>query len=255
MKLLELDTLKVSIGGRIICHDLSLSLETGQMLGVLGRNGIGKTTLLYTVMGLHPAAGGRVRLQGIDTVDLSRRQLARRMGMLFQENDTSMPATVLETALLGRHPYSQQLLWDSAEDIAMARDVLLQVGLDALEQRQVATLSGGEKQRLAIAMLLAQCPRLYVLDEPSNHLDIDFQLQILDLLKQRIFDQPAAILMASHDINLVSRYCDRVMLMLDADEIIEGPTEAVLTPENLQRAFRCKVAVAELEGYRYFLPT
>jgi len=254
MKLLELDNLSVRIGSQSICRNFNLDLAAGQILGVLGRNGIGKTTLLYALMGIRSAEHGTIKLAGTEVRQMTRRDHARFMGMLFQENDNSMPATVLETVLLGRHPYAENLLWDSAEDMALARETLRLLGLENLEQRQVATLSGGEKQRLAIAMILAQDPQLYLLDEPSNHLDIDFQLKILQLLQSRIVEREAAILMASHDINLISRICDRVMLILGDGEIIEGPTGSVLTKDNLQRAFHCRIAQTELAGHRYFVP-
>ena len=180
MDLLQFSALQITIGEHLVCRNLDLRLGAGERLGMLGRNGVGKTTLLHTIMGFHKQDAGSVLLNGSPQGSRSRRQLARQVGLLFQESENSMPATVLETVLLGRHPYSDNFLMDSAEDLSMARDALEQVGLESLADRQVGTLSGGEKQRLAIALLLLQNPRLLLLDEPSNHLDIDNQIQVFN---------------------------------------------------------------------------
>jgi iron complex transport system ATP-binding protein len=205
-------------------------------------------------MGFHKQDAGSIWLDGNPLGSRSRRQLARLVGLLFQESENNMPATVLETVLLGRHPYAENLFWDSAEDLSMAFDALKQVGLGDLAERQVGTLSGGEKQRLAIALLLLQNPRLLLLDEPSNHLDIDNQIQILNLLAERTSRERGALLMASHDINLVARFCDRVLLLMGEGEVVEGPAQLVLTPENLERAFHCRITMIEHSGRRYFVP-
>ncbi len=254
MNLLELDALRISIGGQLVCNDLDLKLGGGQVLGILGRNGSGKTTLLHTIMGFHNPDSGLIRVSGSTLDSLSRKDLARQVGLLFQESDSSMPATVLETVLLGRHPYSSNPWWDSANDLSLARQTLGLTGLAELAQRQVATLSGGEKQRLAVALLLVQNPRIFLLDEPSNHLDIDYQIRILDLLAQRMEEERAGLVMASHDINLVARFCDRVLLLLEKGEFLEGPTQAVLNSHNLERAFRCQIIKIVANERNYFLP-
>jgi iron complex transport system ATP-binding protein len=254
MTVLELDRLEIRIGDQVICHDLTLQLADGEVLGVLGRNGVGKTTLLHTLMDFRQPANGSVRIQGQELQRFERQQLAREVGLLFQESDNTMPATVLETVLLGRHPYSESLLWDSAEDLALCRNTLALLGLDELECRQVSTLSGGEKQRLAIALLLAQDPTVFLLDEPSNHLDIDHQIKVLELLTQKTRDNNAAMVMASHDINLVSRFCDRVLLLLGDGDTLAGPTSSVLNTDTLELAFQCRVAHTRIGGRDYFLP-
>ena len=254
MSILELENLEIKIGDTVICRELSLLLEGGRLLGILGRNGAGKTTLLHTIMGFRPFQHGAIRIQQEDLHAIPRQQLATKIGLLFQESENSLPATVLETVMLGRHPHSENLLWDSPADVAYCRETLSQMGLGSLENRQVSTLSGGEKQRLAIALLLAQNPKVLLLDEPSNHLDIDYQIKILSLLHEKSRKQNAAMIIASHDINLVSRFCDDVLLLLEDGNAITGPIAEVLDTQNLERAFGCKVECVQVSGHHYYLP-
>jgi len=254
MAVLEIEHLEVRIGDKVICNDLELKLESGEILGVLGRNGVGKTTLLHTIMNFRTPTTGTIRIQGGELHTLKRQQLAREVGLLFQESDNSMPATVLETILLGRHPYSENLLWDSEQDVTLCRNTLNLLGLGTMESRQVATLSGGEKQRLAIALLLAQSPTVFLLDEPSNHLDIDYQIKVLELLAQRVKNNSAAMVMASHDINLVSRFCDHVLLLLGDGATLTGPTTSIMSTENLEHAFQCRIVHTKVNERDYFLP-
>ncbi|MBT8147754.1 MAG: ABC transporter ATP-binding protein [Gammaproteobacteria bacterium] len=254
MAVLELKNLAARIGETVICHDLNIELNDGEVLGVLGRNGVGKTTLLHTIMNFHQPVNGSVQIKGNDIRTMKRQQVAREVGLLFQESDSSMPATVFETVLLGRHPYAENLLWDSEQDLAVCRDALALLGLESLANRQVSTLSGGEKQRLAISLLLVQNPAVFLLDEPSNHLDIDYQIKVLEILTQKVRTNRAAMVMASHDINLVSRFCNHVLLLLGDGEVLTGPAQEVLNTGNLERAFHCRITHTRLNDQDYFLP-
>ncbi len=252
--LLELREVSLAIGQQQLCRELSLRIEPNQCWGLLGKNGIGKTTLLHSLAGIRPLQSGRVLLQGQALSGLSRRQLALRIGLLFQEGIDSMPASVLETVMLGRHPHLQSVLLDSAEDLALAEDALRLVQLDGLAERQVGTLSGGERQRLSLATLLAQEPQLYLLDEPSNHLDVSFQVRMLDLLTARVRSQSRAMLMATHDINLAARCCDHLVLMLPDGSTIQGGRDEVLSQENLSAAYGCSIKALGDERMRLFYP-
>lgn len=254
MVVLSLRSVSLSMAGQCICRDLDLQLESGQSLGVLGRNGVGKTTLLHSIMGFHQPDAGQILLRGVDVATLPRRQLAREAGLLFQETPAGLPATVLETVMLGRHPYAENLLWDSARDLALAEEALAMLDLTRFRNRQVGSLSGGEKQRLAVAALISQEPALMLLDEPSNHLDIDYQLRILALLTTRTRQQQRGLVMASHDINLVARYCDRVLLLLGDGRYLEGPTRQLLTTTVLEQAFHVSMQSFDIGPRRYFLP-
>ena len=229
--------LDVSIGPHVVCRDLDLQIEDGTCWAVLGRNGSGKTTLLRTLAGLHVPDRGQVLLDGSPLDDHPRREVARRLGVLFQEYQDAFPGTVLETALIGRHPYLQAWQWEGEADFSAARRALQQVGLDSFEDRGVTTLSGGERQRLEIATLLTQDPWLMLLDEPTNHLDLRHQIEILSLLSGSAAAGARTVIMVLHDPNLAARFCDHVLLLFEDGECAHGPAARLLTPEHLERLY------------------
>lgn len=235
--LLETRNLGVSIADVRISRDLNFKVERGSRWAVLGRNGCGKTTLLKTLAGLYAQDSGTITLGGEILDTIPRAQLARSLGILFQEQDTLFPGTVLEAALIGRHPYLGPWRWETEDDIAQARSALAQVGLAGKESRTLSTLSGGERQRLAIATLLTQAPELYLLDEPSTHLDLYHQIHILRILRELSRGGDKALIMVLHDINLAARFCDHALLLFGSDALVHGPIDEVLTEDNLLRLY------------------
>jgi iron complex transport system ATP-binding protein len=254
MSALSTHDLDVTIAGKQVCRRLNLSIEHGQCWGLLGRNGVGKTTLLHTLAGLRAADGGSIRLDGRDMASLHRREVARHLGVLFQQESDPFPATVLETALTGRHPYLRPWQWETAEDIAAARDALHVMELDDLEQRYSASLSGGERQRLKVATLLTQNPALLLLDEPSNHLDPHHQLSVLALIAERCREQDRAALMTLHDVNLAARFCDHLLLLFGNGEARAGSAEELLDNSLLSRLYGHPVRCLDDGRTRCFLP-
>jgi len=254
MSLLELKSVDLSIGGKALCRQLNLSIDNNQYWALLGKNGVGKTSLLHSIMRFRPVDAGEIYLAGSPTRQWSRRELARRMGILLQNNDNPMPATVLETVLLGRHPHLQNWWQDDPVDTVKALAALSELELHNMADRQVNTLSGGEQQRLAIAMLIVQEPELFLLDEPSNHLDVAFQLKALNLLKHSVAKDHCSLLMASHDINLAARFCDWILLLLGEGNYLIGPKQEVLTEENLSQAYNCPIKLIRDGNNTLFFP-
>ena len=168
MALLTTKRLSVSIAGKWICRDLDMRIDEGQRWAVLGPNGSGKTTLLHTLAGLRMTQGGEIMLQDRSLNNWHPRDRARLIGTLLQHYDDPFPSTVLETALIGRHPYLERWQWEGHNDIQRARRALQMMDLQGFEARHIATLSGGERRRLAIATLLTQDPSLFLLDEPKT---------------------------------------------------------------------------------------
>ncbi len=237
MALLEISGLDVHIGSADVCQRLELQVNAGERWAILGRNGAGKTTLLHTLAGLRRPDSGTLRLDGAALDALPRRRIAQQVGVLLQDHLDAFPASVMETVLIGRHPYLGALQWEGPDDYARARAALHAVGLDGLEDRNVATLSGGERRRLGIATLLTQDPALWLLDEPTNHLDVHQQIRILDLLQARSQAQHKTLLLVMHDLNLALRYCDRFLLLFGEGKTAQGSAEEVLTRATLERLY------------------
>lgn len=241
MSSLCIESLSLSIAEKMLCKDLNIRINENECWGLLGRNGAGKTSLIHSIVGIQSITSGRVLLNGKSIQELGRGELAREIGILFQDGIDTLPATVLETVLLGRHPHAQSLIRDNDTDLAIANSAISDLALKDLSERQLDSLSGGEKQRVAIAMLLAQTPNLFLLDEPSNHLDVAFQISLLDIIKSRISERSASMLMATHDINLAARFCDYFILLFEDGEHLTGNKSEVLTAENLTRAYGCEI--------------
>ena len=249
--LLEAHNLDVRIGGQQICRDASFEFRAGECWGILGLNGAGKTTLLHTLAGLRPPESGQICLNGNPLQHMARRRIARHLGLMPQDTPDPFPASVLDTALIGRHPHLSRWQWESSQDIEQAQAALKQVHLHGFEQRQVNTLSGGERRRLALATLLVQAPVMLLLDEPTNHLDLHHQHQLLELLRDQVHNG-ASILMVLHDINHVVRYCDHVILMYDNGTIAQGRQSEILNAEVLTQLYRHPVMEVDLKQQRFF---
>ncbi|MDZ7828054.1 MAG: ABC transporter ATP-binding protein [Halofilum sp. (in: g-proteobacteria)] len=254
MSLLATEGLAIEIGGKRIAGDLDLAVTPKQSWAVLGANGAGKTTLLHTLAGLRPPAGGRVLLDGLPLHGIGRRDIARRLGILLQDSEDPFPSTVFETALIGRHPHIGTWQWESPEDHRRARDALAQVGLESMAERPVDTLSGGERRRLALATLLAQDPAVHLLDEPSNHLDLHHQIHLLGHLRERVTGAGGALVMALHDVNLATRFCDHVLLIFGDGQVRHGPTDELLRPGHLSCLYHHPVQEITADGRRFFVP-
>ena len=252
--LLSVRDLDVNIGSVRVAAGLGFDLAAGERMAILGRNGTGKTTLLTTLAGLREAEAGTVSLCGEDYAALDARRAAQLRGLLPQGHLDAFQSTVLETALIGRHPHLGRWHWEGKEDERIAREALAAVDLAGLGSREVHTLSGGERQRLAIAALLAQQPRLYLLDEPLAHLDLNHQIAVLELLSRRAREEGVGIVMVLHDINLALRHADRALLLFGEGRTLEGPVEAVLTAESLSRLYGHPLREMRDGCARYFIP-
>ena len=234
--LLRVRDLSVHIATLTVCRNLSFTVARGECWAILGRNGAGKTTLLRTLAGMRPAAAGAIELCGLPLERLSMRELARRRAVLPQDDADTFAATVLETALVGRHPHLSRWQWESRDDLAMARAALAAMAIGAAEARDVRSLSGGERRRVALAAMLAQRPELFFLDEPSSHLDLAHQLALLDRLTTASRSEGKAMLMVLHDVNLAMRCCDHAVL-LEGGAAQAGPARELLTADRLSRLY------------------
>ncbi len=253
MNPLQARELVINIPGRDDGEALNFSIQPGQIWGVLGPNGAGKTTLLHTLAGLLEPRRGTVYLGENSLRALKRRQISRQLGLVFQERQDGFPATVMETALIGRHPWLSPWQMESGDDERFARQALEQLDVAHLGDRLVNTLSGGERQRVAIATVLTQAPDIWLLDEPTNHLDLHHQVSVLQLLTEQA-RAGRAVFMCLHDLNLAARWCDHLLLLFPNGEACWGPAERMLVPAALERLYDQELLTVEVDGAPLFVP-
>ncbi|MFT5576797.1 MAG: iron complex transport system ATP-binding protein [Bermanella sp.] len=250
---LRLDQLIIDIPERADGRALSFSIKPGQRWAVLGPNGAGKTTLLHTLAGLRPARSGQIFLDDKLLGDYRRKQIAQQVAVVFQERHDGFPSTVMETALIGRHPYMAPWDVETDDDMRIAQQALEAMSLSDYQQRAVSTLSGGERQRLAIATAKTQQPSLWLADEPTNHLDLKHQVKIMQMLAAEA-DSNRSVCMCLHDVNLAARWCSHVLLLYPDGEACWGPTDDMLQLPALQSLYDQQLTIAEANGRRYFVP-
>jgi len=249
---LETRDLDVEIAARRLVEGLSFKISPGEFLAVLGENGVGKTLTMHTLAGLRAPGAGSILLKGRELATWPRRELAGVLGLLAQSSEDPFPSTVLETALIGRHPHIEFWRWESDRDLGIARGALADVDLTDREGRSVETLSGGERRRLAIATVLTQDPVLYLLDEPTNHLDPHHQLEVLKLFRARA-DQGRTVIASLHDATLAARFADQVLLLYGDGTWTYGPSAAVLDAPHLTRLYHTAIHELDFRGRRVFV--
>ncbi|MGL1834120.1 ABC transporter ATP-binding protein [Rhodocyclaceae bacterium SMB388] len=251
--MLEVAGVALQVGERWLCCEFGMRLAAGECLALIGPNGAGKTTLLNTIAGLRAPSVGEIRIEGRPLAQWDSLELARCRGLLTQHQGDHFSSSVLQTVLIGRHPHLGRWGWEGEADERMAREALREVGLAGFEARNILTLSGGERQRVAIAALLTQSPRLFLLDEPNNHLDLRFQIAMLDLFRRRA-DAGCGVVMVLHDVNLAVRYADLVILLDGSGGVRAGSRDEVLREDWLSAAFGHRLLRHELGGRTVFLP-
>ena len=253
-RLLEVEQLTLEMGGKRVCQQLEWQVQQGEVWGVLGVNGVGKSTLLQALCGLRSVASGTIQVMGRPLQTMKRREIARWVGLLFQHQDDLFPSTVLEQVMMGRHPHTTLLQREQPEDIEIAQNCIERVGLQGMEQRILDTLSGGERRRAAIATLLAQQPQLYLLDEPEAHLDPSHQKAIFREVVMQVQSQPAGLVMALHDINLAIHHCTHLLLLMGDGVVEQGCTADMVTPQRVERLYGTAMTHIQQEGQSAYLP-
>ncbi len=231
----------VRYGERTVVNQVSFRLEEGQWLMLAGPNGAGKSTLIEAIAQGVPYTG-EMLLEGRNIRTFKATQLARRIGVLSQRSAAGYAYTVEEVVGLGRYAYAGSFL--SGRDTDGARQVeqaLSLMGLTELRHKSIMTLSGGELQRTFLAQVLAQNPRILILDEPANHLDLDYQRHVFTLLQDWLKQPGRAVISVAHDLSLAKRYGTHTLLMHQGQCVAQGPTADVLTPETLSRVYRMDV--------------
>jgi iron complex transport system ATP-binding protein len=239
-----------------VLENVSFSMSAGEFVGLLGPNGSGKTTLLKTISGILKPRVGAVYLNEAEIFSMKNREVARSVAVVPQNTDVNFDFTVLDIVLMGRHPHMGRFKMESEKDLAIARNAMELTNTWHLAERRINELSGGERQRVIIARALAQEPKVLLLDEPTTHLDINNQLEIMDLLKELCVKKRLIVLTVFHDFNLASRYCDYVVLLNKGKIFSIGNVDEVLTSENIRKVFQVNAVVKKdpITGSLYIIP-
>lgn len=243
---LKVNHISVSFSGADIVNDISLHVEAGKFVGLIGPNGCGKSTLLKSIYKVVRPKNGTVFLDDHDVLRSTPKDIARKMGVVGQFNEMSFDFTVHDMVMLGRTPHKKLMERDNKEDYEIVAAALEKVNLASYANRNYQTLSGGEKQRVILARAIAQQPSFLILDEPTNHLDIKYQLQILSIVKSL----QVGILAALHDLTLAASYCHVLYMMEKGKVVAYGKPEEVLTKKWIKQVFEidCEIYSNPITG-------
>lgn len=238
MEILARDIL-MKLGGAQILKGVTVAASQSEFVGLIGPNGSGKSTLLKCLYRVLEPSGGAVLLDGRELNRYSYRESAKRVAVLAQHNYYSFDFSVQDVVLMGRSPHKKHMERDNAEDFRIVRESLELVGMSDFATRSFSTLSGGEQQRVILARALAQQTPCLILDEPTNHMDIKYQLQLMDIVK----GLNRTIISAVHDLNIAAMYCTQIYVLKDGRTVAHGTPDEVLTPELIREVYEVDAEV------------
>ena len=235
--MLEARNISVRFGDRDVLHDVSLKVRAGETIALLGPNGAGKTTLLRSLNGTVRLEMGEIVFDGKLIGDLSRREIARNIAVVAQENETKFPITVMEFVLAGRFARGAVFGWEKPDDVDAATRALSECDLGSFGGRLMNELSGGERQRVVLARALAAETRVLLLDEPTANLDLAHQALMFKLVRGRCRDDGVAAVVITHDLNLATEFADRTVLLKDGKLLATGTPDRVLNETNIREVY------------------
>src|SRR5215218_1824070 len=239
--MLTAENIDVELSGRSILREVSCQLKSGEITAVLGANGAGKTTLLRALNGTIPVSKGEISIGERRLAKMSRREIARSIAVVAQENETKFPVTVLEYVLSGRFVRGGAFGWETTSDINAADSALGECDLDEYSGRVMNELSGGERQRVVLARALAADTEVLLLDEPTANLDLAHQALMFRLVRERCRERGTTAAVITHDLNLASEFADTVLLLRDGTIFASGAPQETLTKENIWSVFGMNV--------------
>ena len=256
MTLLQSENVSFRYHGPWVLRHVSFNVEKGSFVGILGPNGSGKSTLLKIMDGILTPREGRATMDGRDIGTMSRRDIARRAAVVPQDYTGIFTFTAREIVLMGRSPHLDPWSFEGKRDHEIVSRVMAQTDTQGFADRSLDQLSGGERQRVLIARALAQEPRVMLLDEPTAFLDIRHQVEIMNILKLLNKEEGLTVLAVTHDINLASLYCDRIILLNGGTIHAEGPPAEVMTADNIEAVYGLPVVSGshELTGRPVIMP-
>jgi iron complex transport system ATP-binding protein len=248
---LEVKDLEFGYGDVTILKDISMELAHSELLGLVGPNGTGKSTLMRCIDKIITPRKGTILVDGVDTAQMSSRERAKRIGYVPQGASQVFPTTVFDTVLMGRHPYFGW--WSDKEDEDRVLDVLQMMELEEFAMRSINDLSGGQQQKVFIARALVQEADILLLDEPVSALDIKHQLEVMTTVQDIVREKDISAIISIHDLNLASRYADRLLMMYGGTVFATGSPSKVLTKENLEQVYGVEAEVTDMPNGRHYI--
>lgn len=240
---LKVENLRFKYDEKIVLNNISFEVKKGEFLTIIGPNGSGKSTLLKVLNNTYTPLGGNIYINNNNIKNLKRKELARKMAMVFQDNNINYEFTAEDIVLMGRYPHKKRFEKDNKEDYNIVKESLEMTNTTYLKNKMITQLSGGERQRIVIAKALAQRAEIILLDEPTSNLDINHQIEILELLKTMNKENGTTIVLVMHDINLGIRYSDQIMILKNGKIVEKGKPEEIITKENIESTYDIKVAI------------
>ncbi len=241
--ILDIDDISYDYTGSVVIEEIGFQVAAGEVFGILGPNGSGKTTLLKILNRNLRSKTGTVLIEHEDLSRLTKNEIAKRMAVVPQNNEISFAFTVTDIVMMGRMPSLERFQMESEEDLRIVFDAMEKTKTLQFANRFINQLSGGERQRAIIARALAQQPKIILMDEPTLHLDVNHQLEVLDMVHRLSREQGMTVIIVSHDLSLVARYCDKMILIHDHRIEAAGGVDAVLTPENMRKVFNIEASL------------
>ncbi len=240
---LRLNKVSLGYGKRTVLHGISLEARPGEMLGIIGPNGSGKSTLIRGMTRLIQPISGQIFLDGKDIANMSRQDLARLVAVVPQNPVLPELFTAFEVVLMGRTPHLGFLRYEGENDLLIVQKAMKATQTLAFAERRVSDLSGGERQRLSIARALAQEPKIILMDEPTANLDINYQVETLDLVRQLCREQELTVVATLHDLNLAAQYCDRLVMLSNGRVYCHGNPKTVINSQTIKEVYGAEVYV------------
>ncbi|MDR1690545.1 MAG: ABC transporter ATP-binding protein [Candidatus Methanoplasma sp.] len=245
---MELELKDVSFGydEKLVIKDISFKIERSELISVLGPNGVGKSTLIHCMNRILTPNSGSVRVDGVDVKEIPSKELAKMIGYVPCSSSTTFPMSVADTVMLGRYPHSGNRRTD--KDLRVVHSVIRLLGIEDLSMRSFNELSAGQHQKVMLARGLAQESKILLLDEPTSNLDIKHQMAVARLLKNLSRVKDIIVIMICHDLNIASRYSDRIIMMHEGSVFADGTPDEVITPENIETVYGVKCEKTMFEG-------
>ena len=253
-RFLELKDVRISFDDFEALHGITYSLPRGKLVGLIGPNGCGKSTMMKCISRIHKDWTGTISIDGKQVGDMRPMDVAKMVANVPAEPGPTFGMSVMDLVMLGRYPFVNRVWWESREDEMKVREALKAFGLDHYRRKQVSLLSSGEKQRALIAKAYVQEPKIMLVDEPTSHLDMKYKLDVMEYLR-RMSREDMTVLVAEHDISLMARYCDYCIIMKKGSIVAMGDPKKVVTEDLIREVYEVESVVGlDRDGEIYVLP-